>query len=407
MVDNEGALGNLRVLDLTRVVAGPLCGQMLGDLGAEVIKVERPDTGDELRRVGPPFIPDENGDPTSESTYFHVANRNKRAICINFADPRGADLIRRLAADSDILIENYRPGTLAAYGLGYADLAAINPRLIYCSITGFGQSGPYSGNSGYDYVVQGMGGVMSVTGQPGGQPTRIGIPIADIAAGMNASIGILAAVNYRTRTGKGQHVDIALYDTQLAMMLNVFSGWFNGGKMLGISGNDHPSAAPHGVYPAENGHIIIATFSDGEFARVADALGHPEWKADLRFRTNRDRVANREALNELMSAILRTRSKAAWIELLSAAKVPVGPINSMADVEADRQVNERGMIVDMPPRADGVHIRTIGNPVKLSVSPARYDRSAPAFGEHTDEELGQVLGIDAATLAELHAAKVL
>ncbi|MDB5581637.1 MAG: CoA-transferase [Bradyrhizobium sp.] len=402
MESSNTALDGLMVLDLTRVVAGPLCGQMLGDLGATVIKVEKPGTGDELRRVGPPFMANAAG----ESTYFQIANRNKRAISINFADQRGADLLRSLVSRCDILLENYRPGTLAAYGLGYEDLIEINPRLIYCSITGFGQTGPYSERSGYDYVVQGMAGAMSVTGKPGDGPTRVGLPIADFAASQNASIGVLAALAHRNRCGKGQHVDIALFDTQLAMMLNVFSGWFNADTFLGLTGNDHPSACPHGVYPTADGHIIIATFTDGEFGRLADALGHPEWKADPRFARNRDRVANREDLGKALSEVLMGERKAFWIERLVVANVPAGPINEMSDIEHDPQVAARDMVVELPYWGGGT-VRTIGNPIKLTESPASYGRRAPMYGEHTDEILSELLGLGAEEIGSLRAAKVI
>jgi len=293
---------------MTRVIAGPLCGQILGDLGADVIKVERPGEGDDSRRVAPPWFREPSADMPGESTYYISANRNKRSLSVDFAKPQGQDVVRRLVQRSDILIENYRTGTLARYGLGFDDLHAINPRLIYCSITGFGQSGPYSDRSGYDFLVQGMGGLMAVTGigdgEPGGGPMRVGVPAVDIFAGMNASIAVMAALENRHRTGKGQHIDISLFESAVASLLNTASSWLNAGVKLGRTGNDHPSAAPYGVFEASDGYIIIATFNDREFERLARVLGHPEWLEDERFKRNSDRVKNRAALKQVVSAVI-------------------------------------------------------------------------------------------------------
>lgn len=276
------SLAGVRVLDMTRVVAGPYAAQILGDLGADVVKVERPDGGDDCRLVGPPWIRNPDGtDNQQESTYFQSVNRNKRSITVDYAQPAGAQLIRDLAARADVLIENYRTGTLQKYGLGYEDLRKLNPRLIYCSLTGFGQTGPYARRSGYDYLMQAMAGVMSVTGardgEPGAGPTRVGIPIADICAGLYCAIAILAALRHRDASGEGQQIDVSLFDSQLAAMLNTFSAWFNARTALGRTGNDHPSAAPYGVFEVDDGHILIATFNDREFARLAHVLGHPQW----------------------------------------------------------------------------------------------------------------------------------
>ncbi|VTO17170.1 Formyl-coenzyme A transferase [Brevundimonas vancanneytii] len=310
-------LSGLRVLDLTRVVAGPFAAQTLGDLGADVIKVERKGEGDDVRRVGPPWMKNADGEDLEESTYFQSVNRNKRSIALDFSVPEGADALRRLAAISDILIENYRPGTLSRYGLGYEDLRAVNPRLIYCAVSGFGQDGPYAERSGYDYLIQGMGGVMSVTGprdgEAGAGPVRVGIPLVDIFAGMNATIGILAALQHRHRTGQGQLVDISLFDSQLSSLLNTASAWLNAGTVLGRTGNDHPSAAPYGVYEASDGHVIIATFNDREFYRLADALGRPEWRTDSRFATNGGRVENRAAIKAAVgTSSARSREPGGW-----------------------------------------------------------------------------------------------
>lgn len=407
MSARPAALQGLRVLDMTRVVAGPLAGQALGDLGADVLKIERKGEGDDVRRVGPPWMPGTDAESEPESTYFQAVNRNKRSLAIDFAKPEGAELVRRLARRSDILIENYRPGTLDRYGLGYESLSAVNPRLIYCAITGFGQSGPYASRSGYDYLIQGMGGVMSVTGavdgEPGAIPTRVGIPLVDIFAGQNAVIGILAALRHRELSGLGQMIDISLFESQLAAMLNGASAWLNAGVVLGRTGNDHPSAAPYGVYEVSDGHIIIATFNDREFMRLADVLGHPEWKTDARFSTNGARVANRPLIKSLVARAVAGESRNHWVETLNAAKVSCGPINAMPDIETDPHVAARGMIVAMD-HPDGRTVRTTGSPYRLSETPVSYRTAPPRMGEHTEEVLREVLGADAEEVERLREA---
>ncbi len=407
---NGQALAGIRVVDLTRVVAGPLAGQLLADLGADVIKVERRGEGDDVRRVGPPWLKDRDGRDSEESTYFQSVNRGKRSITVDFTQAEGAELIRRLVAEADVVLENYRTGTLGRYGLGYDDLAAINPRLIYCSITGFGMTGPYADRSGYDYLAQAMAGLMSVTGlpdgQPGAGPTRVGVPIADICAGMNAAIGILAALNYRHASGRGQHLEVSLFDSQLAAMLNTFTAWFNGGTALPRSGNDHPSAAPYGVYPVADGHILIATFNDREFGRLAEALGHPEWTDDPRFARNGARVANRPTLAAAITEVLSDHGKAYWMQRLHAAKISAGPINTMADIEHDPQVAAREMVVRMAHPLAG-EVRVPGNPIKLSGSPVVYRRPPPLIGEHTAEVLGEVLALSPAVIDDLRARNVI
>lgn len=402
--NTPSSLTGLRVLDLTRVVAGPLGGQILGDLGADVIKVERKDEGDDVRKVGPPWMRGREGEDLDESTYFQAVNRNKRSLTVDFSTPAGADLIKRLAAQSDVLIENYRPGTLKRYGIGYEELRAINPQLIYCAITGFGQTGPYADRSGYDYLVQGMGGLMSVTGVPDGEagagPMRVGVPVADILAGMNIVIGVLAALQHRHRSGEGQLVDIALLDSQIAVMLNAASAWLNAEALLGRTGNDHPSAAPYGVYQAADGYLIIATFNDREFKRLAEALERPEWIDDPRFARNGDRVANRPAIKAAVQEIVIRKSRAEWIEVLNAAKVSCGPINSLPEALADPQVLAREMIVSLEHPAMGT-TRAPGSPYKLSRSPVSYRRPPPLMGEHTDEILQEVLKLSAGEIAGL------
>jgi crotonobetainyl-CoA:carnitine CoA-transferase CaiB-like acyl-CoA transferase len=405
-----GPLAGIRVLDMTRVIAGPYAGQILGDLGAEVLKLERPGEGDDVRRVGPPWLRDAAGNATDESTYFQSVNRNKRSIAVDYAQPEGAQLIRDLAARADVLLENYRTGTLAKYGLGHDDLKRINPRLIYCSLTGFGQTGPYAERSGYDYLVQAMAGVMSVTGprdgEPGAGPTRVGIPVADICAGLYAAIAVLAALNHRNATGEGQQVDVSLFEAQIAALLNTFSAWFNGGVELGRTGNDHPSAAPYGVYAVDDGHLVIATFNDREFVRLANAVGHPEWIDDPRFAKNAARVANRKALAELLTDALRGRTKAEWTGIFNAKTVSCGPINTMPDLERDAQVVARGGIVSLQHPVKG-EIRTAASPMRFSASPVEYRLPPPLIGEHTEQVLREWLKMSDGRIDELRGAKVI
>jgi len=387
-----GPLSGIKVIDMTRVIAGPLCGQILGDLGADVVKIERPGEGDDSRRVAPPWFRPPTADSPGDSTYFQAANRNKRSFAIDFGQEAGQDIIRKLAEQSDILIENYRTGTLARYGLGYEDLRAINPRLIYCSITGFGQTGPYAGRSGYDFLVQGMGGLMAVTGhadgEPGARPLRIGVPVADTFAGMNAAIAILASLESRRNTGVGQHIDISLFESAAASLLNFASAWLNAGVNLGRTGNDHPSAAPYGVFEASDGFMIIATFNDREFERLAQVLGHPEWLQDERFRQNSERVRNRPALKQAVTDVIRQKTRAEWVRILNAATVSAGPINEIKDLEEDEHALARNMFISMETR-QGV-VRTVASPFRMSATPPNYRFPPPGVGEHTEEILEEM-----------------
>lgn len=405
----SGPLTGLKVIDMTRIIAGPYGGQMLGDLGADVVKVERLGEGDDCRRVGPPWIKSPEPEAPGESTYFQAVNRNKRSLALDFAMPKGAAIIRRMAQGADILLENYRTGTLARYGLGFEDLRKENPGLIYCSITGFGQTGPYSGRSGYDFLVQGMAGMMSVTGHADGEagagPMRVGIPVADIMAGMNGVIGVLAALRHRDRTGEGQHIDISLFESQAAALLNSASSWLNAGTKLGRTGNDHPSAAPYGVYEVDDGHIIVATFNDREFARLAQVLGHSEWLNDPRFARNGDRVLNRPALKEAVREALRGKTRAQWVDILNAATVSAGPINDIADLERDEHAIARGMFLPMETKDLG-RVRSIASPVRMSVTPPDYRLPPPSLGEHSDELLEE-LGYSVDQRARLRADGVI
>ncbi|RJF91729.1 CaiB/BaiF CoA transferase family protein [Noviherbaspirillum saxi] len=407
---NKGALTGIRVVDMTRVIAGPYAGQILGDLGAEVIKIERQGEGDDIRRLGPPWLKDREGRDSEESTYGQSVNRNKLSVTVDYAQPEGAQLIRDLVEKADVLLENYRTDTLAKYGLDYEELRKINPRLIYCSVTGFGQTGPYSGRSGYDYLVQAMAGVMSVTGprdgEPGAGPTRVGVPIADVCGGLYAAIGVLAALNHRNSTGRGQHIDISLFDSQVAALMNTFSSYFNSGKELGRTGNDHPSASPYGVYPVDDGFILIATFNDREFGRLAKLVGHPEWIEDPRFAKNGARVANRQALAALLTDALKGKSKAQWEKLLNEGTVSCGPINGMPDLERDPHAQERRTVVTMEHPVNGT-IKTAASPLRMSDSPVSYRIAPPAVGEHTDQVLHAWLGMEQGDIARLRDRNII
>ncbi len=403
-------LSGIRILDMTRVIAGPYAGQILADMGAEVIKIERQGEGDDIRRIGPPWIKGTEGQPHQESTYSQAANRNKRSLTVDFAQPEGAELIRQLVANCDVLLENYRTGTLARYGLGYEELRAINPRLVYCSITGFGQTGPYANRSGYDYLIQAMAGVMSVTGHRDGEvgdgPMRVGVPVADICAGLYAAIGVLGALNHRQQSNCGQHIDVSLFDAQMATLLNTFSAWFNGGKELGRTGNDHPSASPYGVYAVDDGYILVATFNDREFVRLAKAVGREDWIEDPRFAKNGARVANRKELSQQLTEALRGRTKAQWIEHLNANTVSCGPINGMSDLETDPHVIDRGMIVTQQHPLNG-SVRSAASPLRFSATPVQYKLPPPAIGEHTDIVLRDWLGLSPERIDDLRQRNVI
>ena len=404
-----GILAGMKVLDLSRVVAGPLAGQTLADLGADVIKIERVGGGDDLRTLGPPWGTSPTDD-LEQSTYFQTVNRGKRSLTLDFAHPDGAEILRGLVAEADIFIENFRTGTLARYGLGYDDLAKINPRLIYCSITGFGQTGPYSDRSGYDYLVQAMGGQMAVTGLPDGMtgagPMRVGVPIADITAGNNAVIGILAAIIDREKTGKGQQIDISLFDSQVALLLNSLSAWLNAKAPLPRTGNDHPTAVPNGVFQVADGHILIATFNDREFARLAEVLGHPEWATDEKYARSRDRLANRKQLSKDMTEALSHHGKHHWMKVINGAKVSCGPINDMADIERDEQLAERDMFVTLHHDVMG-DVRVVGSPLKFSATPVVYNSPPPLAGEHTESLLRERLTLTDEQIEDLRARNII
>ncbi len=409
------SLEGIRVLDLSRVLAGPWCTQTLADLGADVIKIERPGTGDDTRAWGPPFLKDASGHDSGEAAYYLGTNRNKRSVTCDIAQAEGQALIRDLATRCDVFVENFKVGDMARYGLDYASLRALNPRLVYCSITGFGQTGPYRERAGYDYAIQGMGGLMSVTGERndlGGGPQKVGVAVADLFTGMYATVAILAALRHAERTGEGQHVDAALLDTQVAMLANLGANYLVSGKVPGRSGNAHQNIVPYQVFevaPAADGsqdHLILAVGNDGQFARFCDIAGCPELATDPRYARNPDRVRHRAELVPRLEAIMKTRRKSEWLAALEAGKVPCGPINNLAEVFADPQVRARGMVGTwshpLQPR-----LPLTSSPIKLSATPVRTDLPPPLLGQHTREVLQSVLGYSEAHVAALKEKAVI
>ncbi|OLU35114.1 CaiB/BaiF CoA-transferase family protein [Pseudomonas sp. PA27(2017)] len=400
----SGALSHLRVLDLSRVLAGPWCGQNLADLGAEVIKVERPKVGDDTRHWGPPYLRDGEGRDTSEAAYFLAANRNKQSLTLDFTQAEGQRLVRELAAKSDILIENFKVGGLAAYGLDYASLKAINPRLIYCSITGFGQDGPYAKRAGYDFMIQGLGGLMSLTGQPdggeGGGPVKVGVALTDILTGLYATVAVLAALAHRDKTGEGQHIDMALLDVQVACLANQAMNYLTTGVSPKRLGNAHPNIVPYQAFPTADGDLILTVGNDSQFRKFCEVAGHPEWGADPRFASNGQRVAHRAELIPLIRQATVFRTTAQWVGLLEAAGVPCGPVNDLQQVFADPQVIARGLRLDLPHPLAG-NTPQVASPLRLSASPVEYRQAPPLLGEHTERVLGEVLGLDAEQIQAL------
>jgi crotonobetainyl-CoA:carnitine CoA-transferase CaiB-like acyl-CoA transferase len=399
----SGALSHIRVLDLSRILAGPWAGQLLADLGAEVIKIEQPGKGDDTRGWGPPYLKDAAGQDTSEAAYFLSANRGKRSVTIDIASPEGQRLVRELAARSDILLENFKVGGLRKYGLDYESLRVVHPGLIYCSITGFGQTGPYASRPGYDFMIQAMGGLMSVTGDPEGEPQKVGVALADVMTGLYATIGVLAALAHRERSGEGQHIDLALLDVQVATLANQAMNYLASGVAPRRLGNAHPNIVPYQVFATADGHIIVAVGNDSQFARYCALLGRPELVADSRFATNRARVANRAELVPLLEEGMRTRASADWLAALESVNIPCGPINTLDRVFADPQVGHRGMRFDLPHPSAGT-VPQVANPIRYSATPIDYDRPPPTLGQDTDAVLSELLGLSAAQLAELRAS---
>ena len=405
-----GALSHLRVLDLSRVLAGPWAGQILADLGAEVIKVERPGNGDDTRAWGPPFLKDAYGESTGEAAYYLSANRNKQSVTIDFTKPEGQQLVRELAAKSDILIENFKVGGLQAYGLDYASLKALNPDLIYCSITGFGQTGPYAKRAGYDFMVQGLGGLMSLTGRPEGEegagPVKVGVALTDILTGLYSTVAILAALAHRQHDGGGQHIDMALLDVQVACLANQAMNYLTTGVAPQRLGNAHPNIVPYQDFPTADGDFILTVGNDSQFRKFAEVAGRSEWVDDPRFATNKLRVANRGVLVPLIRQATVFKTTAEWVAQLEAVGVPCGPINDLAQVFADPQVQARGLAMQLPHALAGL-VPQVASPIRLSETPVEYRNAPPLLGEHTQQVLERVLGMQVGAVQALRLSGVL
>lgn len=399
-----GPLDHIRVLELARVLAGPWAGQTLADLGATVIKVERPRVGDDTRAYAPPFAKMPDGSDSTEAAYFLAANRGKKSVTIDLGHPEGQKLVRGLAAKSDVVLENFKFGGLKKYGLDYESLKAVNPRIVYCSITGFGQTGPYRERPGYDFMVQGMGGMMSITGEPddrpGGGPMKAGVAVADVFTGLYATIGIMGALAYRERTGEGQHVDLALLDSQIGVLANQGMNYLVSGVVPKRLGNAHPNIVPYQVFGASDGHIIVAVGNENQYRRMCEVIKRPDLLTDPRFTSNPLRVKNRGELASILSEVFATRPRHEWLEALERAGVPCGPINTIADVFADPQVKARGMRIDLPHPTIGT-VPSIANPIKYSGTPINYQSAPPTLGAHTDEVLQGVLGIAPAEIERM------
>ena len=403
-----GPLSGLRVFDMTRVLAGPTCTQILGDLGAEVIKIERPGRGDDSRGMGPPYLTDAQGKDTAESAYFLSVNRNKRSVTLNLTTEEGQELARRMIGKCDVVVENFRTGALAQYGLAYDQIREAYPALVYCSVTGFGQTGPYAERGGYDYLVQGMGGIMSVTGEPGGAPTKVGVGVSDIITGMYAAIAIQAALRHRDLTGEGQHIDMALLDSQVAWLSYVGENYLVSGEMPQRLGNQHPNIMPYQVFRASDGLMVLAVGNDAQFTRFCEFAECPDLAADERYTTNARRVKNRDGLTPVLADIIASKSIAHWVEGLVGVNVPCSPINTIDQVFNDPQVVARKMKINMPhPHLSGETMDLIASPLRLSRSPVSYRQAPPQLGEHTAEVLEELLEMDEKKMAALREKGVI
>lgn len=407
---HKTALGHIRVLDLTRVLAGPWCSQNLADLGADVIKVERPGSGDDTRSWGPPYLKDSAGNNTSEAAYYLAANRGKQAITVDISTPEGQEIIRALVMQSDVVLENYKVGQLQKYGLDYASLQLVKPDIVYCSITGFGQDGPYAQRAGYDFIIQGMGGFMSLTGErddlPGGGPQKAGVAITDLMTGMYATIAVLAALTHRDKTGEGQYIDMALLDVQVAMLANMGANYLHSGKAPQRWGNAHQNIVPYQTFATADGHIIVAAGNDNQYRKFVQIGDRPDLADDSRFLTNPLRVQHRDVLVPLLTAMVKTKTKAEWIDALEQAGVPCGPINNLDEVFHDPQVQARQMQIEMQHPSSGT-VKLVGSPMKLSKTPVQYEQAPPLLGQHTEHCLRQLLHFDDAKIAHLKAMGII
>ena len=400
------ALQGLKILDLSRVLAGPYATQILGDMGADIIKVEHPETGDDTRRWGPPFLPRRDGTESAESAYYLSVNRNKRGIAVDLKTAAGQDILRKLAAQADVVVENFKVGGLVKYGLDYASLSAINPRLIYASISGFGQTGPLAHEPGYDFLAQGMAGMMAATGMPENGPTKVGVAVSDILTGLYATIGILGALQTRHATGRGQHVDVALTECTLAAMTNIAQYYLTSGQVAPRLGNAHPTIVPYQTFKTADGHIIIAVGNDGQFTRLANALNHPEWPKDPRFSTNIARVTHRAEMVAAITPCFTTRSTADWLQIMRDADVPCGPVNTMAEVFADPQIIDRGVRITLPHPLSQRGVDLVASPLHFSATPVQYHAAPPMLGQHTASVL-QEIGYSPQQVADLQARGVI
>jgi formyl-CoA transferase len=405
----SGSLSHIRVLDLSRVLAGPWCSQHLADLGAEVIKIERPGSGDETRAWGPPYLQDADGNDTTEAAYYLSCNRGKKSLTLDISTPAGQDIVRKLAAKSDVVLENYKVGQLKKYGLSYDDLKSINPKLVYCSITGFGQTGPWSHRPGYDFIIQGLGGLMSVTGErddlPGGGPQKVGVAVTDLMTGMYSAIAILAALTHRDRTGIGQHIDMALLDVSVAMLANMNMNYLTSGQVPKRWGNAHPNVIPYQVFACSDGHIIVAVGNDGQFRKFCEVLGQPALGFNPRFATNSNRIRNRTELIPLLEPLVKTRSRDAWVDALEAAGVPCGPINNIDQVFQNPQVKARGIKVEIPHELAG-KVPQVASPMRFSDTPIEYRAAPPTLGQHNEYVLADLLGMHADEIEQLRRTNV-
>ena len=413
MTTNTGPLKGLRILDMSRILAGPTCTQILGDLGADVIKIERPEAGDDTRKWGPPYVKDSDGNDTSESAYYLCANRNKRSLTVDITKPEGQQIVRKLAAKCDVLIENYKVGGLKKYGLDYSAIKEEFPDLIYCSISGFGQTGPKSHRLGYDFMIQAMGGIMSVTGEPDGSPMKVGVGIADVMCGMYAAVSILAAVRHRDQSGNsaaggnGQHIDLSLLDSQAAWLINSGLNYLTSGDNQQRLGNAHPNLVPYQVFQTSDSFFVLTVGNEIQFRKFCEFAGAPELPEDPRFKTNTDRVKNRKILAPMLNELTQRNSTQFWLEGLEKLQVPCGPVNTIKDVFDDPQIQHREMEISMPhPLCGKGNVTLIGSPLKMSATPVSYRYAPPTLGQHTDEILGELLGMDEDKRRELAMKKV-